>query len=172
MAVITFPLPNTASSLLAKTSRWERYDQDVTARGPFGVQSVSTIAPLWKVSMTFEMLSQSQAGPYQALMMQLDGFRNQLSLYNVGRPVPLGTFQVDTGTAAISAASAGSTTMTLTHSSGAAYSGKTLKAGDFIGVGSGITTQVVMVTADAAANASGVINVSFAPALRNRYLHH
>lgn len=164
MAVITFPLPTVSPTLYAKTFRWERYDQDITARGPFGVQSVSTIAPLWKVAMTFEMQSQAKAGPYQALLMQLDGVRNQLSLYNIGRPVPLGTYQGITGTNAITSASAGNTTMTITN---ATYATKTLLAGDYVGVGTGLTTQVVMVTADATSNGSGVINISFLPALRN-----
>ena len=44
---------------------------------------------------------------------------------------------------------------------------KTLLAGDYLGIGAGTTQQVVMVTADAAANASGVITVSFEPPLRN-----
>lgn len=133
-------------------------------RGPFGVQSVATVAPLWKVNLTFDMQDESAAGVYQALLMQLDGSRNQLSLYNLGRPTPRGTFVGSAGTNSITTGVAGANTITLTNAS---YASATLKAGDYIGVGSGTTTQVVMVTADATANGSGVITPTIYPALRN-----
>lgn len=161
MAVITFP-----STLYAKTLRWDRMDQDVTFRGPFGVQSMSQLAPLWKVAMTFDMQNESNAGAYQALLMKLDGTRNQLALWNLGRPTPRGTFTGASGTTTMAAAAVGATSLTLTNAS---YASKTLVAGDFIGVLEGsntLTQQVVMVTDDATSNGSGVITVNIKPALR------
>lgn len=161
MAVITFP-----STLNIKTMRWERMDQDVTFRSVFGVQSAAQISPLWKANLTFNELSDAEAGAYQSLIMQLDGAKNQLALWNAGRPTPLGTYTGASGTTTAGAASVGATSLVLTN---AAYAACTLLEGDYIGVNqsSGVTQQVVMVTANATANGSGVITVSVKPALRN-----
>ena len=64
----------------------------------------------------------------------------------------------------VAATAQGATVMTIYASR---QGSKTLLAGDYLGIGAGTTQQVVMVTADAAANASGVITVSFEPPLRN-----
>jgi hypothetical protein len=145
--------------------RWERYDQDITMRGAFGVQSISPIAPLWKVALTFETVGETDSGPYKALLMQLDGSRNQLELWDIGRPTPKGT--IGTGGHVLtfnSTASAGATSIVIAAT--ASPSGKTFKQGDMIGFGSGITKQVVMVMADATFGAS-TATVSVYPALRN-----
>ena len=163
MAVIAFPLPTDIPTCYVKTMRWERFDQDVTSRGIFGVQSVATMAPLWKVAVTFDIQAEGDAGTYQSLIMRLDGSRNQLSLYNAGRPTPKGTYTGILGTTTISSGASGSNTITLSNAN---YTTSTLKAGDFIGVGSGLTQQVVMVTADATASA-GSITATVYPALRN-----
>ena len=160
MALITF-----SNTLRVKRLTWDRYDQDVTFRGVFGVQSVSSISPLWKVSLTFDLLNENQAGSYQALLMQLQGTRNRLALWNVGRPAPLGTFQGSVGsTGIVGTPAAGATSVTFQNTS---YPSKTLKAGDFFQLGDGSGTfQLVMTTADATSDGSGSITVSFEPALR------
>lgn len=156
------------SSFMVKSMRWERFDQDVTFRGPFGVQSANQIAPLWKVSLVFDLLDQVNAGAYQALIMSLEGGKNQLALPNVGRPVPLGTFTGASGTTTMTGAvSAGAYTFTMTNSS---YPTKTLVAGDMIGIINGSasnTKQLVMVTTTATSNGSGVITVTVNPQVRN-----
>ena len=160
MAVITFP-----TTLLVRSMRWERYDQDVTMRGPFGVQSMSAMAPLWKVSLTFETVSEANSGPYKALLMQLDGSKNQLELWDLGRPNVQGTIGTGGHVLTFNAlTAAGATSIVIAAT--ASPSGKTLKAGDMIGFGSGVTQQVVMVTADATFGAS-TATVSVYPALRN-----
>jgi hypothetical protein len=47
--------------------------------------------------------------------------------------------------------------------------GKTLKKGDLLGIGSGTTQQVVMVTEDAVSTSQGNITVQFQPPLRNSF---
>jgi hypothetical protein len=47
--------------------------------------------------------------------------------------------------------------------------GKTLKKGDLLGIGSGTTQQVVMVTEDATSTSQGNITVQFQPPLRNAF---
>jgi hypothetical protein len=59
---------------------------------------------------------------------------------------------------------AGATSATITG--GAGQAGTTLKANDWIQFGTGLTSQLVNITADATANGSGVITVTFEPPLR------
>jgi hypothetical protein len=163
MTVITFP-----STLFVKSMRWERLDQDVTFSSVFGRQSATQMAPLWKAALTFNELDEASSGAYQSLLMKLEGSKHQLALWNVGRPVPLGTYTGASGTTVISGGTVavGASSLTFTN---ATYASCTLVEGDMVGVNQGSTStqQVVMVTADATANGSGVITVSVKPALRN-----
>lgn len=153
MAVINIP---TGFSVARQT--WEQTRMDVEFRSMFGAQAIEGSAPLWSTTITSSLKRPEQ---WQALMMQLRGRSNQVALPNFGRPAPKGTMR---GTMTAGAATQGATAMTITASGQAS---KTLLAGDFLGVGSGLTQQVVMLTADATSNASGVIAVSFEPPLRN-----
>jgi len=153
MAVINLP---TNFSVAKQT--WEQARLDMNFTSIFGAQAVEVGSPLWSTTITSSLKRPEQ---WQAVMMQLRGRTNQLQLWNFGRPVPKGTMR---GTMTASAASMGATSMTITA---AGQAGKTLLTGDYLGVGAGVTQQVVMLIADATSNGSGVITVSFEPALRN-----
>jgi hypothetical protein len=153
MAVVNLP---TNFSVAKQT--WEQARLDMNFTSIFGAQAVEVGSPLWSTTISSSLKRPEQ---WQAVMMQLRGRTNQLALWNFGRPVPKGTMR---GTMTASAASMGATSMTITA---AAQGGKTLLTGDYLGVGSGVTQQVVMLIADATSNGSGVITVSFEPALRN-----
>jgi hypothetical protein len=153
MAIISIPI---GFSVARQT--WEQQRNDLEFRSMFGAQAVELAAPVWTTTIDASLKRPEQ---WQVLMMQLKGRTNQVALWNFGRPVPKGSMR---GTMTASATAQGATSMTITASG---QSAKTLLAGDFIGVGSGLTQQVVMVTADATSNASGVITVTFEPALRN-----
>lgn len=153
MAVINVP---TGFSVAKQT--WEQARLDMNFTSIFGAQAVEVGSPLWSTTITSSL---KRPELWQAVMMQLRGRTNQLQLWNFGRPVPKGTMR---GAMTASAASMGVTSMTITA---AGQGGKTLLAGDYLGVGAGVTQQVVMLIADATANASGVITISFEPALRN-----
>lgn len=141
--------------------KWERADQDVLFRGPFGVQAMNTAAPLWRASVVFDLLDQVEAGAYQALVMQLSGARNNLEMWNLGRPQPLGTMRGSPTLA--TAASIGATTLSISN---VGEAGKTLKQGDYLGVGTLHTQQVLMVVADTTLDGSGAGTLSISPALR------
>lgn len=156
MSIVTFN-----PDLRVAKLRWERADQDIMFRGPFGVQAMNTAAPLWKAAVNFDMLDHTEAGAYQSLLMQLNGARNTLELWNLGRPVPLGTMR---GSPALnSAVAAGASTLPLTN---AGQAGTTLKAGDYLGLGAGYTQQVVMVLADVTLDGSALAAVSISPSVR------
>ena len=131
---------------------------DVEFRSVFGAPALEGGAPLWSTTITSSL---KRPELWQSLMLQLRGRTNQLALWNHGRPIPRGTMR---GTMTVSATAQGATAMNITASG---QGTRTLLAGDYLGVGSGLTQQVVMITADAVANASGVIAVTFEPALRN-----
>lgn len=106
----------------------------------------------------------SESGVWQALLLQIAGKTNQLSVWNLARPAPIGTMR---GTMTLNASAAqGATTLAIVASG---ENAKTLLQGDLLGLGSGTTQQVVMVTADATSNGSGVISVSTEPPLRTAF---
>lgn len=156
MSIIQFP----ANLLVAKQS-WMQQRNDVEFRSMFGAQAIEASGPLWATTITAPTDLTSLMGPWQALILQLRGRVNQLALWNMARPAPLGTMR---GTMTMSAAAQGATSLTIQS---AAFPNSTLLAGDFLGVGSGLTQQVVMVLADATADGSGNITVQVEPPLRN-----
>lgn len=160
MSVITFP-----TTLQVEKMSWGQQRRDMQFKSIFGSQVVEASAPLWNVTIESGTLLEQDSGSWQAMLMQLRGSTNQLAVWNMARPVPLGTMR---GTMTLSSgASQGATSLSITAGTGQA--GKTLKAGDLLGLGSGLTQQVVMVVNDATANSSGVITVQTEPPLRNGY---
>jgi hypothetical protein len=164
MSVITFP-----SSLLSVGDfSWAQLRRDIVSTSIFGSQSQGVSAPLWQVSIGQSLFKDinSDAGSWQSLALRLAGKVHQLELWNIIRPAPLGTLR---GTLTLNGAHAqGAATLAL--SGGAGQAGATVKAGDYFGLGSGITQQVVMSTADATADGAGDITIDIsATALRNAF---
>lgn len=155
MAIIQIP-----AGLSVARQTWGQRRNDIEFRSSFGAQAREVAAPVWfsTIEATPKRVTQ-----WQTLMMQLRGRTNQLAMWNMERPAPAGTMR---GSMVLSAAAQGATALTITATGQAA---KTLLAGDFIGVGSGLTQQVLMVMADATADASGVIGVTVEPPLRNAF---
>lgn len=160
MSVITFP-----TTLYASRLTWAQTRLDLSFTSIFGSQSVEINPPLWEASLESDQLFEADTGAWQALLLKLRGQTNQLSLWNLARPAPLGTMR---GTMTLNTAAAqGDVVLSIIEVTQAT---KTLKAGDLLGLGSGITQQVVMVMTDATANGSGIISVTVEPPLRNAHL--
>ncbi len=161
MSTITFP---DALAAAVGDFSWTPMENNIDFKSPFGPgQAVGISAPQWMASVSQSTLREINAGAWQALVMKLKGRVNTLELWNIMRPVPVGTMR-------------GTMTLSGAHSQGAAslviaatgQSGTTLKAGDYLGLGAGATQQVVMVLDDATANSSG-ITVNIGAALRNAF---
>jgi hypothetical protein len=159
MAVITFP------DFAVASFRWHKSNQAVTFRSIFGSQSVEAASPLWSVEMMGVSESRADARQIQAYFESLNGFQNQVELWNIEHPVPAGTMRGTMTFAAATVQGAG----TIQIAGGLSEAGKTLLKGDLIGFGSGTTQQVVRITADATADASGNITVSIGTPLRNAF---
>jgi hypothetical protein len=101
-------------------------------------------------------------GEWQAMVSRLRGRVNHLAAFDPLRIAPLGTMR---GTLTLASPLAqGAFSMSVTG--GAGQAGATLLRGDWLQIGAGLAGQLVMVTADATANGSGVIAVSFENPIR------
>lgn len=159
MSVITFPTALEAAVRLT----WGRASSDIRSRSVFGSQTVAVAPSRWTASLAPTPKYEADAGALQAFILSLDGEVNQLAMWNLARPAPLGTMR---GTMTFSGAHAqGATTLVIAATG---QNGTTLKQGDWLGFGSGTTQQLVMVMADASADASG-ITVSIKSPLRNAF---
>jgi len=159
MSIIDIP---TALSITRMT--WAQQRNDSEFRSMFGAQAIEVSAPLWAVSfeVTTKRDSDSMVGEWKALLLLLRGRVNQIALYDMGRPTPLGTMR---GAMTLSIAAAqGDTFLNIVA---AGENAKTILKGDMLGIGSTITQQVVMATADAISDGSGNILVNFEPPIRN-----
>lgn len=156
MSIIQFPM-----GLSISGQTWSQQRNDIEFRSAFGAQVLEGAGPLWSTTITAGR-KKDGIGKWQALMLMLRGRTNQLALWNMGRPVPLGSMR---GVMALSGAAAqGATALSI---SSAGQGGKTLLAGDYLGIGTGLTQQVVMVLFDAVADGSGAVTVVTEPPLRN-----
>lgn len=159
MAVITLP-----DDLYISSMTWAQHRNDVESRSIFGAQSQEGTTPLWAVTLDVDQIWEAESGSWKALLLMLKGRANQLALWDVARPVPLGTMR---GTMTLNSdAAVGATTLSIVASGEAS---KTLVQGDWLGLGSGTTQQVVMVMEGATADATGLISVSVEPPLRDAF---
>jgi len=160
MAVIQF-----SESLERVEMTWGSKRNDSEFRSIFGAQAQEVAAPQWEVTLSAPMAPEAMSGGWKALLMQLRGRVNQIAMWDMARPVPAGTMRGDM----ILPSGAAQGDNTLTISTDASQSGKTLKQGDMLGMGSGLTQQVVMVVSDASADVDGNITVTVEPSLRNSF---
>lgn len=129
-------------------------DADTEVRGP----------PRWLAVLTSDdTLGMRLADVWRALVLAMRGRINRLAVYDTARPEPLGTFRG--APTVVGDTDAGEVSIIL--DGGAGQAGKTFVKGDWIGFNqtSG-QRQVVHVQADAVADGSGVIEITFEPYLR------
>lgn len=165
MAIIIMPA-NLAVAKSGQVIGQRRYDlaTDSDATGASQVRLFGP--PRWTMTLQApQAVTVAEAQVWLAMLMLLRGRVNHLAAWDVNRAAPLGTLR---GTLTLSAtAAAGATTASITG--GAGQAGTTLKVGDWLQIGTGLTSQLVMSTADATANGSGVISATFEPPLRRQY---
>lgn len=158
MAVITWP------GLPVRESGFAQQRRDVSFNSLFGSQVNEIDVPLWAITLEATPGMEADSGAWKVLGIQLRGKTNQLAVWDIARPVPLGTMR---GTMTLnSSAAQGATTLSIVASG---QNVKTLLKADYLGIGSLLTQQVVMVMADATSNGSGVIEVTIEPPLRNAF---
>lgn len=147
-----------------RSSEWGQQRNDISFNSAFGSQAVEGMGPVWTVTLEGIPGREVNSGDWKTLGISLRGKTNQLALWDLARPVPLGTMR---GTMTLNAnASQGATTLSIVASGQA---GKTLLKGDWLGIGTGLTQQVVMIQQNATADGSGIISVQVESFLRNAF---
>lgn len=162
MAVIT--LTQMMASQI-ETMSWGQRRNDAASRSLFGAQVIEVAGPLWLCDFKVAALVERQGSAWKSLMLRLRGQTNQLELWDVRRPVPYGTMRGAMGLTAQGAQ--GASTLAI---SAVGQASKTLLTGDLLQLGTSVTQQVVMVTADATSDMSGNIVVNIEPQLRNTFV--
>lgn len=151
MAILTLPA---ALQVRKFDFGQERFDLEFPG-GDTGTSQVRVLAPpRWTCALVApQWLRSTEAAVWRDLILRLQGRINQLAVYDFDHTAPAGTMR---GTLTLaSAVAAGDVSISVTG--GVGQAGTTLLAGDWIGIGSGGTRQLVNVAADATANGSGVI---------------
>ena len=122
------------------------------------IQTNEMPAPRWRLSYSWLQLPVEYSAELEAFMTKLHGKGNRFSAFNVSRPNPRGSFR-GSPTVASTIAKGGTSGII---AGGGGQAGKTLLIGDFISINS----ELKMVVADATADGSGNITVSFEPPMR------
>jgi len=156
MSIITMPQGLYVSSLTWKQHRFEMTETSE----PTGSGSVRVYGPpKWGMTVGCDgNATPDQADIWRTMVLGLDGRVNRLAAYDSGRTVPRGTMR---GTLTLaSGIAAYATSLTLAGASG------TLRAGDWLQIGSGIgTSMLINVMADVLAS-GGTATVTFKAASR------
>ena len=165
MAIITMPA-NLAIAKAGQVIGQRRYDLNGGSDATGTAQVRLFGPPRWSMTLQApEGVTIAEADVWQTMLMQLRGRINHLAAWDVSRSAPLGTMR---GTLTLSAtAAAGATTISVTG--GAGQAGTTLRAMDWLQIGTGLASQAVRVMANATANGSGVIALTIEPPLRTGY---
>jgi hypothetical protein len=152
-------------SLGVSSFRWSRVSKAAVFSSIFGSQALNGAAPVWEVQLSGVPQYWPDAIAAQTFIESLDGFTHQVELWNLVQPVPAGTMR---GTITLRDPVVQGA-MFIIAAGGAGQAGRTLKAGDLLGIGSGLTQQVLRVASDAVADASGNAYVNVNSPVRNAF---
>lgn len=112
----------------------------------------------WEIGFTLTLLNRAQAEEYNAFLLSLAGRVGTFTMAVPGSETPRG---VATGTPLVNGA--GQTGRTLNVDGFTPGVTGILKAGDWVQLGSGATTRLYKVLADANSNGSGQVSLDLAP---------
>lgn len=118
------------------------------------VQTTGMPGSKWGWALGFGPQAYSERQRVEAFLAGLNGMEHRAAIYDMGRPLPLGT--INTSGVTASAASQFATTLVLNGCGNT----KTLKAGDWFSVVTAAGVQLLMNLADATSNAGGVMTVT------------
>lgn len=159
MSIIIYPEIGVANF------KWYQEYNVIESSSRFGSQVIEVGEPVWRVSFQTISAKYTTASTIESFIDEVQGKRNLIALYHLATPVPSGTLR---GVNVLDlTAQQGATSVTISTTSPV---GSTLQKGDFIGLGTGYTQQVLRVQSLSTVDAFGKIIVSFSPALRNQYL--
>lgn len=164
MSIITIP---TGMYFGGFTVGQRRFDIKEASDTTGAVKERMRAPPRWNVKMSppGTGMSYDQAELWKGMLLQLEGGVNHLAIHDVSQTLPRGTMRGSPATSGTIAA--GATSFVI--DAGAGQSGATLRIGDWLQVGTGLGSQLVMVVAPVTLNGSGVGTVNIMPAFRTGY---
>lgn len=165
MAIIT---PPATLALGPECEIGETRTDAADASDPSGAELARIYGPpRWRQTLASPpSLSAADAAAWTTMLLRLRGQTNRLELHPVAHPQPRGTMRGVMTLAAPLAAGADACTIT----AGTGQASRTLLAGDWLQIGTGLgTSQLIRVAADAASNGSGVIAITFDHVARLAY---
>jgi hypothetical protein len=163
---ITYPL-SLPSARKFRTANWRERDVTADAASPFTGQSQVVVWPgQWvECTLTLVAMRESDAAAWGAWITSLAGHAGTFLLGYPPRSVPLGSARWTPGTPLVNGG--GQTGNALAIDGLPASRTGYLKAGDFVQLGSGSTSQFYKLLEDANSNASGQATLTLWPNLRS-----
>ena len=162
---ISYPLafPSTGIAQITMTAR----NSVAISSSPFTFrqQVQKNVGSRWEATITLPPLLRANADVWIAFLMSLGG---QYGTFTMGDPVaatPRGSARTTPGTPLVNGASQSGGTVAVDGLP--ASETNYLRAGDYIQLGSGATSQLYKVLEDVTSNASGQANISIWPDLRS-----
>lgn len=120
--------------------------------------TIEHVGALWSVTLVYTPHTHADMAAIEAFWNRASDADEVVSLWHMARPLPRGTLQANTTTAA--SASEGASTINIT-----ATTGLTLLAGDMFTVALTGSTQLVQVVSDITSSAGVMTGVQFVPPL-------
>lgn len=144
MSIVTIPA-NVAATLAEQTWGQRRFDLAEVSDATGDAAVNANAPPRWTVGLrAARWLRPDESDDWAAMLLQLRGGINHLAVYDVLRPAPRGTMR---GAPVLGAALArGATSMVLANVVG------TIKANDWLGVGSGLGSSQLLKSTGAVAS--------------------
>lgn len=157
---LSIPAPNTFQ--WGSVYNTQKFESPITK----SVQTLESPGMRWKCSMGYESLLEEDAALLESFIMKLRGQAGRFYLHNFSRPVPRGTVggspKVNNESASPTELQTGNSLITNGWSAGSV-----LKEGDYFS----FNNELKMVKANATADGSGNMTITFEPPIRSSPAH-
>jgi len=163
---ITYPL--TFPTTIAPSSvKFSPHSAVATSISPFTFNQQVQVydGQQWRVDFSMPPMTRDTASEFIAFMLSLNGKQGTFLLGDPNAQTPRGSASTSPGTPLVRGASQTGSTLLIDGcpNSATGY----LKAGDYISLGSGVSTRLYMVLSDVSSNGSGQASIDIWPALRS-----
>lgn len=163
MTTYTWPDPTVVREMLPKSLEVRQISLTQASSSPMNgaVHTYGMPGGRWGFSVTFQKQSYAQRAVVEAWMMKLSGMEHRIRMWDMARPLPLGTIN-QTGVTVSVLASQFAETIVLANCGAT----RTLLAGDWFEVTTSTGQQLLMCTETSTSSAGGVMTVPFRHRLR------
>ena len=161
---VTYPLAFPSIGIASSYFRLHRVVAESTSPFTGAQQVVKHQGEWWAGEATFRLMTYNDSAAVKAFMAQL---RGKFGTFLYGDPDNLAKGNRGTATSGVLVNGAGQTGNVINLDGFAISTENVLRAGDFIQLGTDLTSRLHMVTADVTSDGSGAAAVDIEPALRS-----